>query len=185
MPFSRVTLGTPCNHTVSGINGSCWCRFGSEPAWCVTSESYPLGCRFSESISGYFFLHACPDRRCSAYAKPTGIYSSHCGLDAIHFTWTAPEYLSLVASQNGGRLPFPAMFLLRYQSFESAITEGAYSHLMNEEDVRCLPLLRKFTAVRRAAEGGAGPPRACSHSEVIARCSAAMKKYFPQPQLRF
>ena len=161
------------------------CRFGSEPAWAVTSESYPLGCRFSESISGYFFLHACPDRRCSAYAKPTGIYTAQCGLDATHFSWTGPEYLSLVASQNGVRLPFAANFLLRYQNFDSAIEYGAYSHLMSDDDVRCLPLLRKFNAVRKAAIAGAGPPRACSRTEVVAKCEAAIKKYFPQPRLRF
>lgn len=46
---------------------------------------------------------------------PTGIYAPRCGFDAMHFTWTAPEYLSLVAAGSGGRLPFAAMFLLRYQ----------------------------------------------------------------------
>lgn len=161
------------------------CRWGSEPAWAVTSESYPLGCRFAETISGYFFLHACPDRRCSAYASPAGIYRAGCGLDSTHFTWTGPEYLSLVLAQNGARLPFAATFLLRYQNFESAISDGAYRLLMSDADSRCLPLLRKFAAVKRAAAAGAGPPHACSHAELVALCTAAMHKYFPQPRLRF
>ena len=91
----------------------------------------------------------------------------------------------MVVSQNGVRLPFPATFLLRYQNFNSAIEYGAYAHLMRDDDVRCMPLLRKLTAVRKAAIAGAGPPRACSRTEVVAKCQAAIEKYFPEPQLRF
>jgi inositol oxygenase len=167
------------------LTHGCVCRWGSEPAWAVTAESYPLGCRFSESISGYFFLHACPDRRCSAYATPTGIYGAHCGLDATHFTWSGPEYLSLVLVANGVRLPFAATFLLRYQNFDSTINDTAYSHLFSPDDARCLPLLRKFAAIRRAAATGAGPPSACSRAELVAMCEHAVRKYFPQPHLRF
>lgn len=162
-------------------------RFGSEPAWAVTSESYPLGCRFSEAISGHDFLAACPDRRCRAYASPTGIYAARCGFDAMHFTWGAAEYLSLVTAGSGSRLPFAAAFLLRYQGFESAIAECAYSHLMSAADEACMPALLKFAAIRRAAAAGLleEPPGGPTQQEVAARCSRLFAHYFPTGVLRF
>lgn len=153
----------------------------------MSSESYPLGCRFSEAISGHSFLAACPDRRCRAYASPCGIYAPRCGYDAMHFTWTAPEYLSIVTAGSGGRLPFAASFLLRYQSFESAIVEGAYGHLASPADEACLPTLRKFAAIRRAAAAGLleEPPGGPTRAEVTERCTALFAHYFPSGVLRF
>eukprot|EP00892_Ulva_mutabilis_P009079 jgi/Ulvmu1/6543/UM003_0177.1 len=162
-------------------------RFGGEPAWAVTSETYPLGCRFSEAISGHDFLTACPDRRCSSYATPNGIYAARCGYDAMHFTWTAAEYLSHVVAGSGTRLPFAAAFLLRYQGFESAIAGGAYLHLASAADEVCMPTLRKFAAIRRAATAGLleEPPGGPSQQEVAERCSRLFEYYFPAGVLRF
>lgn len=162
-------------------------RFGAQPEWAVTSESYPLGCRFSDAITGHAFLSACPDRRCSSYASPFGIYAPHCGFDAMHFTWTAAEYLSLVVSGSGARLPFAAKFVLRYQAFESAISDGEYGGLASAADEACLSTLRKFAAIRRAAAAGLleEPPGGPSAEEVAERCSRLFDHYFPAGVLRF
>ena len=160
------------------------CRFGAEPSWAVDSEAYPLGCASSEHISGHAFLSTCPDRRCSAYNKETGIYAPGCGLDAVHFTWSATEYLTLVLLLNHTHLPFEAVFLLRFQSFFSAIDHGAYDVLYSERDRAAMPLLRTFAgAVARAASGVAPPAPRLSASAVEAQCNAAIARYLPSPEL--
>jgi inositol oxygenase len=41
-------------------------------------------------------------------------------------------------------LPREASYIIRYHSFYSAHKEGAYKHLMNEEDERLMEWVRKF-----------------------------------------
>ncbi|XP_019457700.1 PREDICTED: inositol oxygenase 2-like isoform X2 [Lupinus angustifolius] len=49
-----------------------------------------------------------------------------------------------VAKENGCTLPKAALFIIRYHSFYPLHREGAYTHLMNEEDVENLKWLKIF-----------------------------------------
>lgn len=161
-------------------------RFGQEPSWAVTSEAYPVGCAYSDCISGSAFVTACPDRRCATYCTPTGIYAAGCGLDAVHFTWTSTEYLTLVLLLNRTHLPFEAIFLLRFQNFFSAIHHGAYSTLYSARDRAALPLLRRFAALQsRVRDGEAPPGPRLPRDALVRQCNAAAKRYLPADTIRW
>lgn len=158
-------------------------RCGGQPEWTVAGESYPLGCAFSDRIRGAQFLCACSDRRCHAYLTPLGIYEPHCGLDRVAFTFSGPEYLSLVLQQAGVRLPYEALFLVRHQDFDSALLDdGAYACLMAPRDRAAMPLLRRFVAARAAARRGA-VPSSPAWNATCAQCNTAMRQYFDFPEL--
>ena len=152
----------------------------------MVAEAYPVGCAYSDSISGSAFLTACPDRRCTSYCTPTGIYSAGCGLDAVHFTWTSTEYLTLVLLLNRTNLPFEAIFLLRFQNFFSAINHSAYSTLYSARDRAAMPLLRRFAALQAHVLAGEAPPAPRLPREaLITQCRAAAKRYLPDEPLRW
>jgi inositol oxygenase len=162
------------------------CSFGSEPLWSVASESYPLGCQFSEHIGGSQYLTACPDRRCSIYNSPTGIYRPGCGLDSVHFTWTGTEYLTLVLLLNRVRLPFEAIFMLRFKNFASTIHHGAYRELYSARDEANLPHLRRFAGLLERVRDGTEPPGSAPSAEaVVVQCQAAILRYFATPRLNW
>jgi Myo-inositol oxygenase len=204
LPCSRIAgfwrdvvrpCALPCASlpTVPGSPAAGWqrahvasaCSCGAQPEWTVTGESYPLGCAFSDRIRGAQFLCACPDRRCRAYSSPLGIYSRSCGLDQVAFTWSGPEFVSLVLQQPGVCLPFEALFVLRYQNFDCAIADdGAYAGLMTQRDRDALPLLRRFVAARAAARRGTTPPT-LDWNATCAQCNVAMRRYFEVPQLHW
>lgn len=162
------------------------CSFGGEPLWSVDSEAYPLGCEFSEHISGSRYLTACPDRRCSCYKGPIGVYGPACGLDSVHFTWTATEYLTMVLLLNQTRLPFEAIFLLRFQNFTSAIAHGAYGDLCSARDLATMPLLRRFARLLQRAHAGEAPPGPrLSRAALVQQCQAAIGRHLVADQLHW
>jgi hypothetical protein len=92
----------------------------------------------------------------------------------------------MVLLLNRTRLPFDAIFLLRFQSFASAIHYGAYEELYSARDKANLPLLRQFAAVLQRVWDGIEPPcTAPSTESVIAQCDAAVARYFVSPQLKW
>ncbi|GMP59420.1 hypothetical protein CsSME_00022702 [Camellia sinensis var. sinensis] len=50
----------------------------------------------------------------------------------------------LVAKENGTTLPPTALFIIRYHSFYPLHKSGAYTHLMNADDVENLKWLKIF-----------------------------------------
>jgi inositol oxygenase len=174
MNAAMLPLTTPCHVH----------RFGAVPNWSVNSETYPVGCAYSEFISGSTFVTGCPDRRCAKYSTPNGIYTAGCGLDSVHFTWTATEYLTMVVLLNKTLLPFEAIFLLRFQNFFSAIRYGAYDMLYDARDIAALPLLRRFHAVLDKVRMGEAPRGLrLSRSALLCQCQAAIQRYFPSSEL--
>ena len=114
------------------------------------------------------------------------MYSAHCGLDAVHFTWTATEYLTMVLLLNQANLPFEAIFLLRFQNFDSAIKHGAYRGLYGARDEAALPLLHRFVSAIAMARSGAPPPGSrLTRSALTKQCNAAVARYFPEQQLEW
>ena len=81
------------------------CSFGGQPEWAISSESFPVGCRFSTSITCSHFFSVNPDRRRRLYSSAIGIYQPNCGLAALYMSWSAYEYLYLVLLKNKTALP--------------------------------------------------------------------------------
>ena len=110
--------------------GKVLCLFG-EPQWAVVGDTFPVGCSFSKSIvhSEYFSLN--PDSSNPNYNTKYGIYKENCGLDNVKMSWGHDEYLYQILKDY---LPKPALYMIRYHSFYAQHREGAYDHLMNDED---------------------------------------------------
>ncbi|BAT98452.1 hypothetical protein VIGAN_09210800 [Vigna angularis var. angularis] len=118
--------------------------FGGLPQWAVVGDTFPVGCRFDESIVHHKYFKENPDYNNSSYNTKHGIYSEKCGLDNVMMSWGHDDYMYLVAKENNTTLPSAALFIIRYHSFYALHREGAYKHLMNDEDVENLKWLHIF-----------------------------------------
>lgn len=120
--------------------GKILCLFG-EPQWAVVGDTFPVGCRFSDTIVFPEFFADNSDSREPAYQTPTGIYEAGCGLDRVHLSWGHDEYLYQVVKDY---LPEPALYMIRYHSFYPGHRENAYDHLMNDHDREMFAWVRAF-----------------------------------------
>lgn len=120
--------------------GKILCLFG-EPQWAVVGDTFPVGCRFSETIVFHEFFAANPDARDASLQTPCGIYTEQCGLDQVLMSWGHDEYLYHVLKDH---LPDEALAMIRYHSFYPGHREGAYGHLMTDRDRELLAWVQKF-----------------------------------------
>jgi inositol oxygenase len=120
--------------------GKVLCLFG-EPQWAVVGDTFPVGCAFSERVVFPEFFADNPDSRVAAYQTPCGVYEEHGGLDGVHLSWGHDEYLYHVVRDY---LPPEALAMIRYHSFYAAHREGAYAHLMNDQDRQMFQWVRTF-----------------------------------------
>ena len=120
--------------------GKILCLFGEEQ-WAVVGDTFPLGCAFSEKIVFHEFFSGNPDRDVPEYSTRNGIYAEGCGLDHVTMSWGHDEYLYQVVR---GRLPDPALYMIRYHSFYAAHREREYEHLMNAHDREMFAWVRAF-----------------------------------------
>ncbi len=120
--------------------GKMLCLFG-EPQWAVVGDTFPVGCRFSESIVLHEFFADNPDTRVGAYQTRLGIYTEHCGLEGVLMSWGHDEYLYHVVEPY---LPDEALAIIRYHSFYPAHREGGYEYLMNDRDRELFQWVRAF-----------------------------------------
>lgn len=120
--------------------GKVLCLF-DEPQWAVVGDTFPVGCRFDESIVYHEYFTDNPDSQRPEYQSATGIYDRHCGLDNVLMSWGHDEYLYHVVNQ---WLPDEALWMIRYHSFYPAHTHRAYQHLMNEADHHAMSWVRQF-----------------------------------------
>ncbi|XP_027906068.1 inositol oxygenase 1-like [Vigna unguiculata] len=118
--------------------------FGDLPQWAVVGDTFPVGCRFDESIVHHKYFKENPDFNNPSYNTKHGIYSEKCGLHNVMMSWGHDDYMYLVAKENNTTLPSAALFIIRYHSFYALHREGAYKHLMNDEDVENLKWLHIF-----------------------------------------
>lgn len=119
-------------------------KFGGLPQWAVVGDTFPLGCAFDESNVHHKYFKENPDSNNPAYKTKNGIYTEGCGLDNVMISWGHDDYMYLVAKENGTTLPSAGLFIVRYHSFYPLHKEGAYEHLMNEEDKENLKWLQVF-----------------------------------------
>src|SRR5687768_8762727 len=110
--------------------------YGSEGQWDVVGDTFPVGCAFDERIIYPDTFKHNPD-----HTDP--IYSSYCGLDNVMLSWGHDEYLYHVVKDQS-TLPHEALAMIRYHSFYPWHKEGAYRHLMNEDDEAALKAVKAF-----------------------------------------
>ena len=88
------------------------------------------------------------------YQSENGIYEKNCGLDKIHLSFGHDEYIYQATRTY---LPEEAQYMLRYHSFYPAHRDGAYQHLMNEQDERMFEWVRKFNQYDLYSKVANGP----------------------------
>ncbi len=120
--------------------GKALCMY-DEPQWAIVGDTFPVGCAWSDKIVYAEFFADNPDAKNPALQTPCGIYEPGCGIDNVHISWGHDEYLYLVTRDY---LPKEAQWMLRYHSCYPIHREGAYAHLMNEEDAEMLRWVRAF-----------------------------------------
>lgn len=120
--------------------GKILCCFG-EPQWAVVGDTFPVGCRYSSSIVLPQFFTDNPDSANSVYQTECGVYTEGCGLDTVMMSWGHDEYLYQVVKD---RLPIEALYIIRYHSFYAWHREGAYDHLLNDQDREMLHWVKAF-----------------------------------------
>ena len=120
--------------------GKMLCIWG-EPQWAVVGDTFPVGCKFSESIVYPEFFEQNADTADPELMTDCGIYSIGCGLNQVTMSWGHDEYMYTVAKDI---LPEPALYIIRYHSFYAGHREGAYAHLMNDRDREMFQWVRAF-----------------------------------------
>lgn len=120
--------------------GKVLCLFG-EPQWAVVGDTFPVGCRWSDRIVYPEFFAQNPDSAVPEYQTRLGVYSEHCGLDAVNLSWGHDEYLYHVMKRY---LPEEALYIIRYHSFYPCHKEGDYQYLMNDHDQKLFYWVNEF-----------------------------------------
>ncbi|XP_038667574.1 inositol oxygenase [Scyliorhinus canicula] len=116
-----------------------------EPQWCVVGDTYPVGCRFQDSIvyrDSTFSDN--PDLKDPRYSSLYGMYEPNCGLDKVLMSWGHDEYLYNVLKTNGCKLPQEGLYMIRFHSFYPWHTEGDYMHLCSSKDLNMLRWVKEF-----------------------------------------
>ncbi|MDC3962603.1 inositol oxygenase [Polyangium jinanense] len=133
--------------------GKMLCLSG-EPQWAVVGDTFPVGCAFSDRIVFPELFANNPDRQNPRYQTPCGVYEEGCGLSKVHMSWGHDEYLYHVVKEY---LPLEAQYMIRYHSFYAAHREGAYGHLMNEQDRQMMEWVRRFNPYDLYSKADAPP----------------------------
>ncbi len=120
--------------------GKVLCLWG-EPQWAVVGDTFPVGCRFDERVVFAEYFTDNPDWGDPVYGTANGLYEPGCGLDQVLMSWGHDEYLYRVLRDH---LPREALAIVRYHSFYAAHSQGAYQHLMNEQDRADFHWVRAF-----------------------------------------
>ena len=120
--------------------GKVLCLFGL-PQWAVVGDTFVVGCRHSSKIVYPEFFADNPDSTDPRYNTELGVYSAHCGLDAVQLSWGHDEYLYQLLKPH---LPEPALYMIRYHSFYAWHRAGEYRHLTDAKDDAHLPWVQQF-----------------------------------------
>ena len=133
--------------------GKILCTIG-EPQWAVVGDTFPVGCAFSEKIIYPEFFAGNPDTRVPEYQTRLGIYEEGGGLDKVHLSWGHDEYLYHVLRDH---LPAAALDVVRYHSFYAWHRDGAYGHLLADEDAARLEHVQHFNPYDLYSKDAARP----------------------------
>lgn len=143
-----------------------------EPQWAVVGDTFPLGCAFSDKVVYPEYFELNPDFKVPEYSTECGIYEKNCGLDKVTMSWGHDEYIYLAA---GKYLPVEAQYMLRYHSFYAAHREGAYQHLMNDQDREMFKWVKAFNPYDLYSKADQAP----NVKELRPIYEEMIAKYFP------
>ncbi len=116
--------------------------FWDEEQWAVVGDTFPVGCRFSETIIYHEYFEANPDTKDPLLSTELGIYEQGCGMDNVLISWGHDEYIYQVMRES--KLPTEGLAMLRYHSFYPWHREGAYRQLMDASDENKLYWVKEF-----------------------------------------
>jgi inositol oxygenase len=122
----------------------CLPQFGALPQWAVVGDTFPVGCSFHDSNVFHESFQHNPDTKDPRYNTENGIYQPGCGLENIVMSWGHDEYFYQVCKANGSTLPIQALYMIRFHSFYPWHKHGAYSHLLNNQDIDMLKWVLEF-----------------------------------------
>ena len=111
--------------------------------WDVVGDTFPVGCRFDESIIYPGTFEGNPDINDPIYSTKHGIYSEGCGMDNVMLSWGHDEYLYHICKEQS-TLPDEALAMIRYHSFYPWHSIGGYVWMMNEKDEQMLAAVQAF-----------------------------------------
>lgn len=154
-------------------SGKMLCFYG-EPQWAVVGDTFPVGCAWSDAVVFPEFFEANADRNRPETQTATGVYEEGCGLDNVHMSWGHDEYIWMVLKDS--KIPDEGLAMLRYHSFYSWHREGAYTHLMNDDDRRRLPWVKKFSGYDLYSKSDAPP----DVEELKPYYQSLIAKYLPE-----
>lgn len=120
--------------------GKILCLWG-EPQWAVVGDTFPVGCKWSDSIVYAEAFDQNPDGGVAQYQTENGIYEPACGLNNLTLSWGHDEYMYHVVKQY---LPEPALAMIRFHSCYPIHREHAYQHLLQETDRELLKWVVDF-----------------------------------------
>ncbi len=152
--------------------GKVLCLF-DEPQWAVVGDTFPLGCRFDETIIYFPYFELNPDHHNPEYQTELGVYDPRCGFDNITMSWGHDEYLFRVMENY---LPPEALYVIRFHSFYSAHSAGAYKHLMSDKDEQMLPWLKVFQPFDLYSKADSAPDRA----EIMSYYETLVSEFLPR-----
>ncbi|KAI6943129.1 DUF706-domain-containing protein, partial [Hortaea werneckii] len=111
--------------------------------WDVVGDTFPVGCRFDESIIYPGTFENNPDSKDPIYSTKYGIYTPGCGLDNVMLSWGHDEYLYHICKDQS-TLPDEALAMIRYHSFYPWHSAGGYKWMMNEKDEQMFKAVKAF-----------------------------------------
>lgn len=119
--------------------------FYDEPQWCVVGDTFPVGCKWADSIVyGPESFKDNPDTYNPKYNTKYGMYKPHCGIDNLLMSWSHDEYLYQFLLHNKSTIPEKGLYMIRYHSFYPWHAGGDYRHLSNEKDEEILKWVTEF-----------------------------------------
>jgi len=116
----------------------------AEPQWATVGDTFPVGCRFDEANIFHESFKDNPDTKDPRYNTENGVYQSGCGLENVVMSWGHDEFMYQVCKGNNCTLPLSALYMIRFHSFYPWHKHGAYTHLMNNQDVDMLKWVLEF-----------------------------------------
>lgn len=126
----------------------------NEPQWAVVGDTFPVGCKYSDSVVFPEFFADNPDYNDPKLQTPNGVYEEGCGLDKVFISWGHDEYMYNVVKDY---LPEPALYMIRFHSFYAAHREGAYDNLMTDHDRKMFDWVREFNPYDLYSKGEEKP----------------------------
>eukprot|EP00794_Sanderia_malayensis_P014058 gene14058-15522_t len=116
----------------------------SEPQFAVVGDTFPVGCKFQDSIVFPDTFQDNPDSQDPLLSTKYGIYEPNCGLKNIIMSWGHDEYMYQVLVKNECKVPEEGLNIIRFHSFYPWHSCGDYSYLCSEKDNETLRWVQEF-----------------------------------------